>query len=102
MLHADCAGVLDKLVRRDSSIRPIFRVPRRSNDGAACLCLVDRMQELGVQRQQLANVSVVRDPLRVRGDVLAGVGVVGADALERADRPWHGSRRGGHGGTMHA
>ena len=66
------------------------------------------MQELGVQRQQRANVSVVRRaPFRVRVvdgvrvvNVVDGVGVVGA--LERADRLRHGSRRGGHGGKMHA
>ena len=111
----NCLG--DKLGRRDSSIPPIFRVPRRLNDSAAYHCLVERVQELGVrstrqelgvQRQQRANVSVVRRaPLRVRivdgvrvVNVVDGVGAVGA--LERADRLRHGSRRGGHGGKMHA
>ena len=71
------------------------------NDSAACKCLVERVQELGLQQQQRANVSVVRRArVRVRGDVVDGVGVVGG--LERADRLRHGSRRGGHGGKMHA
>ena len=68
---------------------------------------MERVQELGVQRQQRANVSVVRrvpsvrvvDGVRVV-NVVDWVGVVGA--LERADRLRHGSRRGGHGGKMHA
>ena len=110
MRHADyCAlawldnSLGDKLGRRDSSIPPIFRVPRRLNDSAACHCLVERVQELGVQRQQHASVSVVRRaPFRVRGDAVLGVGVLYAGALERADRLRHGSRRGGHGGKMHA
>ena len=73
------------------------------NDSAACNCLVERVQELGVHspQQQRANVSVVRRArVRVRGDVVDGVGVVGG--LERADPLRHGSRRGGHGGKMHA
>jgi hypothetical protein len=97
--------------RRESSIRPIFRAPRRLacyiNDCAACLCLAERVQELGLQRQQHASVSVVRrSPLRDRGHAVVGVVVVvDAGALERADRAdrlRHGSRRGGHGVKLHA
>ena len=100
MLHADCAGA-STLGCQDSAIRPIFRVPRRLNDWAACLRFAGCVQELGLQRQERASLSVVRrPPLLVH--VVVRVVVVGTGALEHPDRLRPGSRPSGHGGNMHA